>query len=140
MFEKKVKEEKSMTWTCSHLINARTLTGVCQAVRMFSSCIFQVPIVLQWVLGSNYTMSWPDQQLYALDPELHFWPWLWWPLTKVSLYMHIKQNFEYEKQHCIYTLVIRWNVKCYKIEIIHSQLKSPFLYQAIFGRYQVTNN
>ena len=26
--------------TCSHPINARTLTGVCQAVRMFSPCQF----------------------------------------------------------------------------------------------------
>ena len=28
--------------TCSHPINALTLTGVCQAVRMFSPCQFQV--------------------------------------------------------------------------------------------------
>ena len=43
------KEKKSMTGpgqprTCSHPINARTLTGVCQAVRMFSPCQFQVYI------------------------------------------------------------------------------------------------
>ena len=30
--------------TCSHLINAQTLTGVCQAVSMFSLCQFQVYI------------------------------------------------------------------------------------------------
>ena len=30
--------------TCSHLINTRTLTGVCQVVRMFSPCQFQVYI------------------------------------------------------------------------------------------------
>ena len=30
--------------TCSHLINARTLTGVCQVVTMFSPCQFQVYI------------------------------------------------------------------------------------------------
>ena len=30
--------------TCSHPINSRTLTGVCQAVRMFSPCQFQVYI------------------------------------------------------------------------------------------------
>ena len=28
--------------TCSHSINDRMLTGVCQAVRMFSPCQFQV--------------------------------------------------------------------------------------------------
>ena len=28
--------------TCSHLINAQTLTGVCQVVRMFSPCQFHV--------------------------------------------------------------------------------------------------
>ena len=28
--------------TCSHLINASTITGVCQAVRMFSPCQFHV--------------------------------------------------------------------------------------------------
>ena len=32
--------------TCSHLINARGLTGVCQAVRMFSPCQFQVYIYI----------------------------------------------------------------------------------------------
>ena len=30
--------------TCSHLIDTRMLTGVCQAVRMFSPCQFQVYI------------------------------------------------------------------------------------------------
>ena len=30
--------------TCSHPINARTVTGVCQAVWMFSPCQFQVYI------------------------------------------------------------------------------------------------
>ena len=44
MFEKQVKEEKIYEWTCSHPIYARTLIGVCQAVRMFSSHIFQVSI------------------------------------------------------------------------------------------------
>ena len=51
MFEKKVEEEKIhdlnlQPRTCSHPINARTLTGVCQAVRMISSCIFQVAIYI----------------------------------------------------------------------------------------------
>ena len=32
--------------TCSHPINAQTLTGVCQVVRMFSPCQFQVYIYL----------------------------------------------------------------------------------------------
>ena len=32
--------------TCTHTINAQTLTGVCQAVRMFSPCQFQVYIFI----------------------------------------------------------------------------------------------
>ena len=32
--------------TCSHPINAQTLTGVCQVVRMFSPCQFQVYIYI----------------------------------------------------------------------------------------------
>ena len=36
--------------TCSQLINARTLTGVCQAVRMFSPCQFHVHQHIQYTL------------------------------------------------------------------------------------------
>ena len=45
------KEKKSMTGprqprTCNHPINTQTLTGVCQAVRMFSPCQFHVYIYI----------------------------------------------------------------------------------------------
>ena len=33
-----------MPQTCSHPINAQTLAGVCQAVRMFSPCQFHVHV------------------------------------------------------------------------------------------------
>ena len=42
--EEKIHDLNLQPRTCSHPINARTLTGVCRAVRMFSSCIFQVSI------------------------------------------------------------------------------------------------
>jgi len=45
MFEKlqtgeKIHDAPRQPQTCSHLIYARTLTGVCQAIRIFSPCFF----------------------------------------------------------------------------------------------------
>ena len=39
--------------TCSHLINARMLTGVFQAVRMFSPCQFHVYTVCMYPRNSR---------------------------------------------------------------------------------------
>ena len=65
MFEKQVKEEKIhdlnlQPRTCSHPINARTLTGVCQAVRIFSSCIFQESISIGTFVSNSLSLSTTD--------------------------------------------------------------------------------
>jgi len=41
-------------------INAQTLTGVCQAVRMFSSCIFQVSISIGTFVSNSLSLSTTD--------------------------------------------------------------------------------
>ena len=45
--------------TCSHPINARTLTGVCQAVRMFSPCQFHVYVSIETLEGDLLSQSIP---------------------------------------------------------------------------------
>ena len=42
-------------WTCSHLINAWMLTGVCQVIRIFSPCFFHVFIFTRkWLIILKY--------------------------------------------------------------------------------------
>ena len=45
--------------TCSHPINARTLTGVCQVVRMFSNCKFHVYVSIGTLESSLLSQSTP---------------------------------------------------------------------------------
>ena len=45
--------------TCSHPINTRTLTGVCQAVRTFSPCQFQVYISIGTLESDLLSQSTP---------------------------------------------------------------------------------
>ena len=58
MFEKVEKGEKihGQPRTCSHPINARTLTGVFQAVRTFSPCQFHVYVSIG-TLESDFIIS-----------------------------------------------------------------------------------
>ena len=56
--------EKSMTgpgrpWTCSHLINTRMLTGVCQTVRIFSSYYFHVFVPIGTLESDLLSLSTP---------------------------------------------------------------------------------
>ena len=43
--------------TCSHLINARMLTGVCQVVRIFSPCQFHVYVSLATLVSDLLSQS-----------------------------------------------------------------------------------
>ena len=51
--------------TCSHPINVQTLTGVCQVVRIFSSCQFQVYISIG-TLESDLSQSTPCRTKWKL--------------------------------------------------------------------------
>ena len=48
--------------TCSHPINARTLTGVCQAVKMFSPCQSHVYVYIRRV---TYYLKVPHVEPYG---------------------------------------------------------------------------
>ena len=43
--------------TCSHPINARMLTGVCQTVRMFSPCQFHIYVSIGTLVGNLVSKS-----------------------------------------------------------------------------------
>ena len=57
MKEEKIHDLNLQPRTCSHPINARTLTGVCQAVRIFSSCIFQASISIGTFVSNSLSLS-----------------------------------------------------------------------------------
>ena len=52
--------------TCSHLINTQTLTGVCQAVRMFSPWQFLVHVSIRTLKRDTYYLKVPH-----LEPNGH---------------------------------------------------------------------
>ena len=66
--------------TFGHPINARTLTGVCQAVRIFSSYYFHVFVSigtlesdllsLSTPSGTNWTLFYYDQSTWTLPPNV----------------------------------------------------------------------
>ena len=52
--------------TCSHLIYARTLTGVYQAVRMFSPCYFHVIISIGILESDSLSVTTPSRTKWTL--------------------------------------------------------------------------
>ena len=52
--------------TCSHLIYARTLTGVYQVVRMFSPCYFHVIISIGILESNSLSLSTPSRTKWTL--------------------------------------------------------------------------
>ena len=68
MFEKLEKEEKihGQPRICSHQINARTLTGVCRAVRIFSSYYFHVFVSIGTLESDLLSLSTPSGTKWTL--------------------------------------------------------------------------
>ena len=61
------------SWTCSHPIYARTLTGVCQAIRIFFSCFFHIFLdSFVWLIYFPYLVD------GAFEKKV-VWQWKMWP-------------------------------------------------------------
>ena len=56
--------------TCSHLINARMFTGVCQAVRIFSSYYFHVFVTIETLESDLLSLSIPSGHRF-IEPNGH---------------------------------------------------------------------
>jgi len=77
MFEKlqtgeKIHDALRQPRTCSHPIYTQTLTGVCQAIRIFSPCFFHVFVSAEETIGRGvrHNPEWFEESANVLMPMI----------------------------------------------------------------------